>query len=305
MPDRRFFTIVVVFLVFSCLPVFSMVFTDSAGRSVDVGETDCVACLNSSLADLWSLAGGKVDITVGDAVDRKYAARDAVLVDSGAGISIDLEMLVYSHPDFVLASADTPSHVRASKKLDDLGIPNALVRLDSFEDFYNIFSILTTITGRTDLFEIYGEGQKKEIGRIVDEALENSGRPSVLFIRAGSGFSSTRAKTRDEHFAAKILYDLGAFNIADSAPLLSEGLSLEAVLVNDPDFILIVPQGDEAAGIAYMKDLLDRPGWRSLSAVREGRVFFLPKDLFHFKPNGRWAEAYALMADMLYPEASE
>ncbi len=305
MPDRRFFPIVMVFLVFSCLPVFSVEFTDSVGRSVDVGGTGAVACLNSSLADIWTLAGGKVDITVGDAVSKGYAGTDAVLVDSGAGISIDLEMLVYSRPDFVLASADTPSHVRASEKLDDLKIPNALVRLDCFDDFYNIFSTLTKITGRMDLFEIHGEGQRKEIGRIVEKALQNDERPSVLFIRAGSGFSSTRAKTRDEHFAAGILYDLGAGNIADSAPVLSEGLSLEAVLVGDPDFILVVPQGNEDAGIAYMKDLLDRPGWRSLRAVRDGHVFFLPKELFHYKPNGRWAKAYELMADILYPEASE
>ena len=29
---------------------------------------------------------------------------------------------------------------------------------------------------------------------------------------------------------------------------------------------------------------------------------FLSKELFHFKPNARWAEAYEYLAGLLYPE---
>ncbi len=300
MPKRRI--AVFFFLLFSFVPLFSTAFIDSEGRTVNVESIENTACLNSSLADLWHLAGGNVSITVKDAIDKGSAPEDAFLVDNGAGIRIDEEMLIYGKPDFVLASPDTPSHVKAVEKLERLDIPAALIRLESFEDFYHYFSILTDITGRKDLFEIHGVEQKAWIEEMVSKAEKVEEKPSVLFIRCGSGFSSTRAKTKDEHFAAKILADLGAHNIAEDVPVLSERLALESVLVCNPDLILIVPQGDEEASIAYMSSLLEKPGWRDLKAVKEDKVFFLPKDLFHYKPNGRWAEAYYYLALILYPE---
>ena len=48
--------------------------------------------------------------------------------------------------------------------------------------------------------------------------------------------------------------------------------------------------------------LWEEEGWKDLAAVREKNYAFLPKELFHFKPNARWAEAYAYLAELLYPE---
>ena len=102
--------------------------------------------------------------------------------------------------------------------------------------------------------------------------------------------------------APDIGIDLGTENIADKAPVLLEGLSTEEVLLSDPDAILFTTMGDESAGVAYMESLLADPVWSSLRAVREGEVHQLPKDLFQYKPNSRWAEAYAYLAELLYGE---
>ena len=45
-----------------------------------------------------------------------------------------------------------------------------------------------------------------------------------------------------------------------------------------------------------------QPGWRDLTAVKSGNYAFLPKDMFHFKPNAQWAQAYEILAELLYPE---
>ena len=51
-----------------------------------------------------------------------------------------------------------------------------------------------------------------------------------------------------------------------------------------------------------MEELLTgNPAWASLSAVSGGQYHVLPKDLFHYKPNARWGEAYEMLADILYP----
>ena len=258
------------------------------------------ACLNSSLADLWQLAGGSVDITVEESVERGFASPEALLVDSASGRNINTELLVAAEPDLVIGSADTASHVRLSSFLDKAGIDMILVDMDSFDDFLSVFHTLTDITGRSDLYEKYGEGQKTAIEEIIANAAGYESKPRVLFVRAGSAFSYVKAKRADDHFAAKIIEDLGAVNIADEYGMLTDSLSLEAVLESNADKILVVPQGDEDASIAYITDLFSQPGWRDVRAIENGSVYFLPKELFHFKPNGRWAEAYEMMEEVLY-----
>jgi iron complex transport system substrate-binding protein len=73
-------------------------------------------------------------------------------------------------------------------------------------------------------------------------------------------------------------------------------------MARDPDFIFFATMGDEAAAKAHIENLLAQEGWRELTAVREGNWVFLPRDLFHFKPNARWAQAYGYLAKLLYPE---
>ena len=65
---------------------------------------------------------------------------------------------------------------------------------------------------------------------------------------------------------------------------------------------LTAAMGSEEAAVSYIEDLFTQEGWRELQAVQNGNYTFLPKHLFHFKPNANWAEAYAVLADILYPE---
>ena len=261
---------------------------------------DGVACLNSSCADIWCLAGGTADITVGEAVERGFASPDAVLVDSASGRNINRELLVASDPELIIGSEDTASHVLLKSFMEKLGKKVILLKQDSFSDFLSSFRLLCTITGREDLWDEYGEGQKSEIERIIESAREHEERPVVLFIRAGSAFSSVRAKGTGDHFASSIIKDLDAVNAYDALDSRVETLSLEALLTADIDKILVVAQGDEKASTEYVKQLFSQPGWRDIRAVKEGEVWFLPKSLFHFKPNGRWAEAYRMMENVLY-----
>lgn len=125
-------------------------------------------------------------------------------------------------------------------------------------------------------------------------------QPDILFVRAGSSAKVTKAKTADNHFVCGMLKELGTFNIAEKAPVLLDGLSTEEILLSDPDFILFTTMGDEEAGAAYMQSLVEDPVWQTLTAVKEGRVYQLPKELFQYKPNARWAEAYAYLIELLY-----
>ena len=66
----------------------------------------------------------------------------------------------------------------------------------------------------------------------------------------------------------------------------------------------MIPQGrEDEAEKAYEDAFTSDPAWETLSAVQSGQVYTMPKDLFQYKPNARWAEAYQYTADLLKGEA--
>ena len=99
-----------------------------------------------------------------------------------------------------------------------------------------------------------------------------------------------------------MLDELGAHNIADEAEVLLDGLSLEEILLQDPAHIFLTTMGSEQAAVSYIGELFSQDGWKDLTAVKQEQYTFLEKELFHFKPNARWAEAYESLAKLLYPE---
>lgn len=279
-------------------------FSDSTGAVVTLlQKPEKVAVLFSSFAEVWMLSGGTVSVTVGESVERGFAAEDAALVDAGAGKTVDLERLLAECPDFVIASADIPAQVDACARLKEAGIPCALFRVDTFPDYLAMLKVCTDITGDKDAYLRHGEQVETEIEAILarTEALD-APQKDILFIRAGSQYSSTKAKRAPENFVCIMLGELGAHNIADDAPVLLDGLSQEEILLRSPGHIFITTMGSEDAARQYIGELFESPLWREVSAVRSGEYTFLPKELFHFKPNGRWAQAYRYLAECLYPE---
>ena len=99
-----------------------------------------------------------------------------------------------------------------------------------------------------------------------------------------------------------MLDELGTTNIADTSTSLLDSLSIEYILREQPDFIFISVMGDESASRKYVSELFSSDAWRELDAVKNGAYAFLPKDMFHYKPNARWDAAYMYLADLLESE---
>lgn len=283
--------------------IYPYTFTDSAGNEVTLEKKpENVAVMFSSFADIWKTAGGEVSITVGEAVERGFAGGGVILVDEGAGHTIDNETLVNSEPDFVVGTTDYESQVSSAELCRSAGIPSALFQVESFEDYLRVLKVFCDLTGESERYEKYGVEVGEEIKSLLaDFGERKSGSPKILFVRAGSSARSTKAKTTDDNFACRMLSELGCTNIADTDSALSAELSLEAIIEEKPEYLFITPMGSEDAAKDYMNSLLESEGWRELDCVKAGKYYFLPKDLFHFKPNSRWAEAYSYLADILCP----
>ncbi len=283
----------------------NFVFTDSTGAQVQLDKApEKVAVLLSSLADLWITAGGRVDITVGETVERGLVEEPVTLVDDGAGKTINLELLLEAQPDLVIYSPDLAGQVECAEAMRNAGIPVAGFRVERFADYLQVLEICTTLTGQPERNETYGTQVAQRVETMINDAKAREDQPRILFVRAGSSAKYTKAKTAENHFVCEMLDNLGTYNIASGAPVLLDGLSIEEILLADPDMIFYTTMGDKESGAAYMESLLSDPVWSTLTAVRQGRVYQLPKDLFQYKPNARWDEAYAYLFDLLYGETA-
>lgn len=290
---------------------YSYTFTDSLGSLVSLDKKpDKVAVLFSSYAEMWSLAGGEVDITVGESIERGFAPEGVILVDEKSGHStIDLETLIANEPDLVIGTADYECQAEAVSFCREHGIPAAAFTVESYTDYLSVLRIFCDITENEQAYLDNGQavGERIEVllGRVEDYIGNNpEASPKILFVRAGSSASSTKAKSSDDNFACAMLKDLHCENIADADVELTGSLSTEAILLDDPDYLFITTMGSEDAAKDYMNSLLSSSGWKDLSCVSGGRYTFLPKEMFHFKPNSKWAQAYEYLIEILYPEVS-
>lgn len=302
------FPVAVMLILCACRAEAEKAFVDDTGEEIRLHEKpSCTAVLFSSFAEIWTLSGGEFSVTVYETIERGFAPEGTKLVDSGAGKHIDVEALVMSGADFIIGSADIPSHEKAREQMRNAGVPFALFHVESLEDYLRVFGIMTEINENESAYRMYGESVFSEAIEIIENAqiYRDEDPQTILFIRSGSGYSSAKAKTAEMHFAAKMLEELGAKNIADDVPVIIDGLSFEEIYEKDPNAIFISLMGDEDAARTYMQTLLSGERWQALSAVQSGRCYFLSKDLFQYKPNARWAEAYRQMAEMLYPEWSD
>lgn len=276
-------------------------FTDDNNNFIALKEKPKkVAVLFSSYADVWKSAGGEVDITVGEAVERGFADAGAILVDDGAGKTINTELLIESQPDLVICSSDIQAQVEVAELLNKSNIPAACFQVDDFEDYLSMLKICTDITGNQEAYQQNGIEVAERIQEIFEQIQEKKEEKTILFIRAGSSSSSTKAKTAEDNFVCAMLKELGTVNIAEEVPLLLDGLSIEEILIKNPDYIFISTMGDEQAAVANMTSVFEGIKWQSLDAIKNEQYTFLPKGLFQYKPNARWAEAYEYLADILY-----
>jgi len=294
------------FLVFAVMLIFSAsaaALTDALGREIVFDAVpERVVALLGSYGECWIAAGGTLAGTTEDAVNAPGARAQGGVVNLGNHSAPDLERLLSLDPDFVILSADTAAHVNLGALLESAGIPCGYFSMLDYRGYMALIADFAAVTGRDDLLA----AQEAAVLRPIEEAVARAqahpdyGTKTVLLLRAY--VTSVRAKDSESTVAGPILRDLGLVNLADGSSPLRENLSMEAIMEADPDYIFAVTMGADEEGAVRMLEetLLSNPAWATLTAVREGRFFLLERDLFHYRPNGRWAEAYARIEEILY-----
>lgn len=280
----------------------TITFKDSLNNEVTVKlKPENVAVIFPSYCDIWQLSGGKVSISAEDAIKRGFVAKEDVqVVAKGTGKDVNTELLLASKPDFVILSSDFPNHVALANVLRENNIPVALFKVDSFQEYLDVFKICTDIMDNKEAFKTYGTDVQAQIDSILKKVSEMKDSKSILLIRAFS--NGAKAQIQD-NFVGEMLKELNTENIANNADILLKELSLEAIVKEDPEYIFVTTMGENTkAAVDYMEnEFKANPIWNNLRAIKENKYFILPKELFHYKPNAKWGDAYEYLAKILYP----
>lgn len=280
-------------------------FTDDMGNEVTVDNPQRVVACMGSFANAWELAGGTL---VGVSDDALTAAGWTITSPDVATVgdftAVNLEAIIALNPDFVIMTSGTGGRGGDSSQADlrdalvSSGIPVAYFQVTTFDDYKRLMRTFTDITGREDLYEQNAAGVAEAIDSIVGKVpAENP--PTALVLTTFSGGTRVQASTTQ---TGAMLADLGVRNLADENKSLLKDFSLEAVIEMNPDFIFVIPMGDDAE--EAMRNLEEataaNPAWSALSAVQNGRYITLDPTLYLAKPNAQWAEAYQGLYDSLY-----
>lgn len=278
-------------------------FIDGRGEKVTLNKKpERVVVLFNSYLDIWMKNGGSVVGKLEDSVGQDVILGTESAEIVGALGAISLEKVLEVKPDLVILVSTQKSQMELVPALEQNNIPFIALEYYAKEDYFKLARLFSALNEREDLYKENVVDVDKEINNILEKSPKDE-HHKVLIMMASAKSVTARDSSS---YVGEMLKDLHTVNIADlSNDALSDtNFSIEKILEEDPDFIFVQTTGNDMEKVMErMKaDVESNPAWSSLSAVKNDRYIILPKDLYMFKANHRYVEAYKGLAEILYPE---
>lgn len=279
----------ILFLLLCCASCLAAAVTlqDDRGRPVNLAKTpQRIVSLLPSLTEIVCELG-QCQRLVG--VDRysTWPASISKLPRVGGGLDPNIEAIVALRPDLVLAATSS----RAAERLVALGIPVLALEPKTHADVRRVLDKIGMLLGVSDAQKIW---------RAIDAGVSAAAQslpPQVRQARVYFEVNRGPYGAGEGSFIGETLARLGAKNILPASLGPFPKLNPEYIVRANPDVIMI--------GERNASDLMQRPGWSSIRAVREGRVCIFPVDESDVlvRPGPRMPEAARLMARCLEDKA--
>ena len=238
------------------------VVADETGRSLRLPDhPHRIVCLAPSITDTVYAIGAAADVAgITDYTLYPPEARQKPSI--GGVLRPSLERVAVLHPDLAIGIAQF-NDADSIRGIERLGVPVFLVNPSGLAGLYRSIESVGRALGReTDAAALVERLRQRE-RRVRGQAASAKTHPTVFFtislspcITAGRGA-----------FITELLEAAGARSVTAEMPQEWLHLSIEAVVARQPAFVLVLK--DAPFGLQQMRE---RAGWRSLEAVRAGRV---------------------------------
>ena len=273
--------------------------TDDNGRTVTFAAKPerIVVTSASFLAPLYAV-GGEV---VGRPMTKsKVIAEAANAATIGPVYQIDAEKVLSLTPDLVIINKGMNEKLIETLAAND--IKTLVVEMKSYDDVKREVGMFAALTGETEKGHALIEKMDADIEEVRASIPQEKKRVSIIH-STGQGLSVQL----DGSIAGCIVKMLGWENTASGMTALDKNpdaapYSMETLVSQNPDIIFVTSMGEEAEIRASMEQMFaESPAWQSVAAVREGRVYYLPQELFLFSPGIDYPAAVRYMARLIYP----
>jgi len=228
-------------------------------------------------------AVGRCDLIVGVDEYSNYPSRVKSIARVGSALSPNLELIISLKPDLVLMSSNS----RLSQRLEHLGIKVIVINTVHSSDVRESLSKLDLIF-RSNL----GQALWKSIDSKITEAsqtLPNKSKNLRVYFEVSPGPYAADPKS----FIGETLTRLGVSNIVPSDIGDFPKLNPEFIVKENPDLIIISDNN--------YSDLIKRPGWGEMTAIRKNRVCALTKEQSDIvvRPGPRMGEGAKIIAQCI------
>jgi len=240
---------------------------------------------------LYALGLG--DRVVGVTEYCNYPPEAAVKPKVGDFITIDLEQVVGLEPDLVLAT--TMHMAETVPALQERGIVVFVLDPQSVVAVLESIQKIGQLTGREDEAEALVADMQARIAA-VQEKVQGAPRPKVFWELGPELFTAGPGS-----FVNDLITLAGGENVAADADSPWPQLSVEAIILKDPD-VIVLADHNYGQTVEMVKE---RPGWEDIRAVREGNVIEIADDDIVSRPGPRLVEGLEFLARAFHPDLFE
>lgn len=236
---------------------------------------------------------GLDDRVVGVTEYCNYPPEAAEKPKVGDFVNTDLELVVGLEPDLVLAT--TMHMAETVPAIQNRGIAVFVLDPQSVASVLDEISTLGQITGQEEAADALVADIQTRIDA-VQEKVKDAPRLKVFWELGPELFT-----VGPDTFVNDLIVLAGGENVAADADTPWPQLSVEAIILKDPDVIVLADHnyGQTAEMVK------ERPGWEDIGAVKEGNIIEIVDDDIVSRPGPRLVEGIEFLAKALHPDLFE
>lgn len=266
--------------------------TDDAGREVtiDAKPERIISFGPGHTETLFALGLGGKMVGVDDFSDYPAAAWDIERI--GDTVSPNYEKILSLAPDVVFTVGSEETEIVA--RLDELGVSVVVLQAESVADILDDMLTIGRITATAAAAEELVGNLRAEIEAVAARAVQipDNERPAVFYEVMPPGQWGMWTAGPGS-FIDDMINIAGGKNIAGDVTAAYTTYSEEVLMAKNPA-IIITPFPETLAEIGQ------RPGWETIAAVQNGRVFWVDRDAGS-RPGPRIVEALKEIAAAVIP----
>jgi iron complex transport system substrate-binding protein len=277
-----------------------IVITDGLGHTITLEKpAQRVASLAPSNTEILFAIGAGAQVVARDSFsDYPEQANQITNIGGGFG-EIDTETLVSLQPDLVLMAEINP--VEQVQTLENLGLKVFyLNNPKDLEGMYENLRIVARLVGHEGEANTLIEGLQVRVAEVDKKVANVSDQPLVFYELDGTDPNAPWT-SGPSTFIDLLLARAGGNNLGNSLDGAWVQISVEELIAKDPDIILL---GDFTYGGVKPEDVIARPGWDTITAVQNQRVYPFDDNLVS-RPGPRMVDGLEALAKLLHPELSE